>query len=106
MDKLETMQFQNKQICIFFLSAAELFPILAHQKRFLERKHKKKRAGRKSGRDEDSGVDQWEGSERRENRDRGDRAVSTANASPTNPVPQRVTSLIDSFKERKKKLKS
>ncbi|XP_022323160.2 ribonuclease 3-like isoform X3 [Crassostrea virginica] len=88
------------------MERSELFPILAHQKRFLERKHKKKRAGRKSGRDEDSGGDQWEGSERRENRDRGDRAVSTANSSPTNAVPQRVTSLIDSFKERKKKLKS
>lgn len=90
--------------CCHFFSFVELFPILAHQKRFLERKHKKKRSSRKGGRDEDSGKDQWGGSERKESKEQEDRGKSEGATPSTNEaLPQKVTSLIDSFKERKKK---
>lgn len=90
------------------MERSELFPILAHQKRFLERKHKKKRSSRKGGRDEDSGKDQWGSSEHKESKEQEDQGKSAGKSGGPTPstseaLPQRVTSLIDSFKERKKK---
>lgn len=105
-------KFGDNMYCKFgdviSFSIVELFPILAHQKRFLERKHKKKRSSRKGGRDEDSGKDQWGSSERKESKEQEDQGKSAGKSGGATPstneaLPQRVTSLIDSFKERKKK---
>ncbi|XP_062584248.1 ribonuclease 3-like isoform X1 [Saccostrea cucullata] len=87
------------------MERSELFPILAHQKRYLEKKHKKKRPSRKGGRDQNP-EDRRENSEREDARVREERersgGTSTSTANDKEVLPQKVTSLIDSFKERKK----
>ncbi|XP_048775067.2 ribonuclease 3-like isoform X2 [Ostrea edulis] len=82
------------------MERSELFPILAHQKRFLERKHKKKQSGKRTGRDQD-----LQENNERVNKDQEIKEGSggVTPASEKDAVPLRVTSLLDSFKERKKK---
>jgi hypothetical protein len=77
-----------------------LFPILAHQKRFLERKHKKKQSGKRTGRDQDSQENIEQDNSKDQLISKGSRGATPASEKDTTPL--KVTSLLDSFKERKK----
>lgn len=90
---------------LLFFFFVELFLIFVYQKRFLERKYKKKRFSRKGGRDEDFGKDQWGGSERKESKEQEDRGKFEGVTFFINEVLfQKVIFFIDFFKERKKKI--